>query len=47
MQEGGESDVNSAVAAAREAFDNGPWRRMAPRDRGGLMLKLVGVLEKN
>jgi acyl-CoA reductase-like NAD-dependent aldehyde dehydrogenase len=29
----GPADVATAVAAAREAFENGPWRRMEPRDR--------------
>ena len=27
-------DVDSAVAAAREAFDHGPWRRMSGAERG-------------
>src|SRR5690606_35424616 len=27
--EASESDMDSAVAAAREAFDNGPWPRMS------------------
>ena len=47
VQEAGEADVNAAVAAAREAFDNGPWRRMTPRDRGILMFKLVSLLERD
>lgn len=32
-------DVDRAVAAAKEAFDNGPWGRMNPRDRGSLLYK--------
>lgn len=47
VQEAGEADVDAAVAAAREAFDNGPWSRMTPRQRGILMFKLVDLLEKN
>jgi aldehyde dehydrogenase (NAD+) len=47
VQEAGEADVNLAVAAAREAFDNGPWRRMTPRDRGILMFKLVDLLQRD
>ncbi|MEQ2195468.1 hypothetical protein XENOCAPTIV_013321, partial [Xenoophorus captivus] len=31
-------DVDRAVAAAKEAFDNGPWGRMNPRDRGSGMV---------
>jgi hypothetical protein len=30
---GGAEDVNKAVAAARAAFDTGPWRRMTPSER--------------
>lgn len=26
-------NVDAAVAAAREAFDNGPWPRLAPAER--------------
>ena len=47
VQEASETEVNLAVAAAREAFDNGPWRRMTPRDRGILMFKLVALLERD
>src|SRR5699024_1861230 len=28
VQEGRKSDIEKAVAAARDAFDNGPWRTM-------------------
>lgn len=33
--------------SAREAFDNGPWRRMLPRERGRLLYKLADLLEQN
>lgn len=33
------ADVDRAVAAAKEAFDSGPWGRMNPRDRGSLLYK--------
>jgi aldehyde dehydrogenase (NAD+) len=33
VAEAQEADVNRAVAAAREAFDRGPWPRMSPRER--------------
>lgn len=36
-------DVDRAVAAAKEAFDNGPWGRMNPRDRGSLLYKYVAA----
>ena len=29
--------VDQAVAAAREAFEQGPWRRMAPKERGRVL----------
>ena len=38
-----QEDVNRAVAAAREAFDNGPWRRMTATERG-LILRKFGDL---
>ena len=34
------ADVDRAVAAARRAFDEGPWPRMTPRERGAIMLKM-------
>ncbi|HEY6456719.1 MAG TPA: aldehyde dehydrogenase [Steroidobacteraceae bacterium] len=33
-------DVDEAVAAARKAFDQGPWATMSASDRGRLLLKL-------
>ena len=40
-------DVNQAVAAARAAFDMGPWSRMSPRQRGNLLLKLADLIERD
>ena len=34
------ADIDAAVAAARRAFEDGPWRRMTATERGRLMLKL-------
>lgn len=31
------ADVERAVAAAREAFDRGPWPRMSPKERGAVL----------
>ena len=31
------ADMNAAVAAAREAFDNGPWPRMSHKERAGYL----------
>lgn len=35
------SDVDRAVAAAKEAFEEGEWGKMNPRDRGRLIYKSV------
>jgi aldehyde dehydrogenase (NAD+) len=34
------ADVDHAVAAARQAFDEGPWPRMSPRERAAVMMKM-------
>jgi (Z)-2-((N-methylformamido)methylene)-5-hydroxybutyrolactone dehydrogenase len=41
------ADVNRAVQAAREAFDEGPWGRMAGKDRARLLRKLAEVIDEN
>lgn len=33
VPEGSVADIDAAVAAARKAFDDGPWPRMAPQER--------------
>ena len=35
------ADVDRAVVAAREAFDEGPWPRMSPRERGDVLLRFM------
>jgi len=40
-------DINRAVEAARIAFENGPWRKMTPSERGRAIWKLADLLEKN
>lgn len=37
---GGEPDARRAVAAARRAFDEGPWPRMTPAERAQLLAKM-------
>jgi len=44
---GGKKDVDIAVAAAKEAFYNGPWSTMNARDRGGLMYRLAEVMDEH
>src|SRR5580704_149396 len=42
------ADVDKAVAAARAAFDHGPWRKkLTASARGVLMNKLADLIEKN
>ncbi|HUA95978.1 MAG TPA: aldehyde dehydrogenase [Acidimicrobiales bacterium] len=35
------ADVDKAVAAARQAFESGPWPRMSPADRGAVLAKVA------
>ncbi|MDB5582456.1 MAG: betaine-aldehyde dehydrogenase [Bradyrhizobium sp.] len=39
-------DIDRAVRAARAAFDEGPWPRMAPAERSGWLLKLADAVER-
>src|SRR5258708_11191755 len=41
------ADVNLAVKAARKAFDEGPWPRMSPSERGRILWKIADLIEKN
>ncbi|SNU00515.1 5-carboxymethyl-2-hydroxymuconic-semialdehyde dehydrogenase [Ruaniaceae bacterium KH17] len=38
---GDRSDIDAAVAAAREAFDSGPWPHMMPRERARILYKVA------
>ncbi|MFF8231927.1 aldehyde dehydrogenase [Streptomyces caelestis] len=42
----GIAEVDAAVAAARRAFDTGPWPRLAPAERGRALLRLADLLEE-
>lgn len=46
VQEGDKADVDRAVAAAREALENGPWARMSARDRGRLLFRLAALVDQ-
>jgi acyl-CoA reductase-like NAD-dependent aldehyde dehydrogenase len=39
------ADVDKAVAAARKAFDTGPWPRMSAEERGKALLKVAELLK--
>jgi aldehyde dehydrogenase (NAD+) len=41
VAEADETDMDAAVSAARQAFDTGPWPRMAPAERGAYMMKIL------
>lgn len=40
----GPADVDRAVSAARTAFDDGPWARMTPRERGRVLWRVAELL---
>ena len=42
---GDKADVDRAVAAAREAFENGPWPRMVARARARVLNKIADAVE--
>jgi len=39
------ADMDAAVAAARQAFDDGPWPHMNPVERGGVLSRLSQALQ--
>src|SRR3954471_16153769 len=41
---GGRAEVDRAVAAARRAFDEGPWPRMGFAERGALLHRLADLV---
>ncbi len=42
---GQKEDIDLAVAAAREAFTNGPWPRMKPRERARILNRIADAVE--
>ncbi|UVJ42029.1 aldehyde dehydrogenase family protein [Pseudomonas sp. LS1212] len=40
-------DVDRAVRAARQAFDDSPWSRMRPRERQNLLWRLADLMERD
>src|ERR1700675_857803 len=41
------ADVDSAVKAARAAFDSGPWAQTTAQDRGRILYKLAEKIRQN
>src|SRR5262245_18065906 len=46
VPEASNADVNPAVRAARDAFDIGPWPRMAPQERAKFVSAMGEELKK-
>ena len=44
---GDERDIDAAVAAARKAFDEGPWPRMSAHERGRIVWRLGDLIQQN
>jgi len=44
--EAGPLDIDMAVAAARRAFDDGPWPRMQPAERAARLMDMAAHMEK-
>ncbi|XUU60503.1 aldehyde dehydrogenase family protein [Erythrobacter sp. HA6-11] len=44
---GNAADVDAAVAAARKAFESGPWPAMTPMERSQLLWKIADLMEAN
>ncbi|MGW3651413.1 aldehyde dehydrogenase family protein [Streptomyces sp. NPDC000878] len=47
VAEASAADVDAAVRAAREAFDNGPWARTSGRERGRILNRVAQLIREN
>jgi len=47
VHEASEEDVDSAVQAAKDAFENGEWSTMTPLERGDLIYKLAILIDEH
>ncbi|CCH79477.1 glycine betaine aldehyde dehydrogenase,NAD+-dependent [Nostocoides japonicum T1-X7] len=47
VDEGSEADSLAAVAAARRAFDEGPWPRSPMAERGALLARVADLLQRD
>ncbi|WP_158703291.1 aldehyde dehydrogenase family protein [Pseudonocardia dioxanivorans] len=46
VPEAGDPELDRAVAAARRAFDEGPWPRLSPAERAAVVLRACDLLDK-
>src|SRR2546422_10795283 len=47
VPDGNQRDAERAIAAARKAFDEGPWGNMRAAERAALLFKLADRIEAN
>jgi len=47
VAEGDAEDINRAVRAARRAFDEGPWSRMTPSERGRIIWRIGDLIHEH
>ena len=47
IPKGGIGDAQAAIAAARAAFDDGPWPNMTSGERGRIMYRVGDLIEEN
>ncbi len=47
VAEGEAADIDLAVRAARRAFDDGPWSRMTPSDRGRIIWRIGDLINEH
>jgi aldehyde dehydrogenase (NAD+) len=46
IADGGDADTEAAVAAARRAFEGGPWAQMSASDRAKILWKIGDLVDK-
>ncbi|MDE3228819.1 MAG: aldehyde dehydrogenase family protein, partial [Chloroflexota bacterium] len=47
VAEGDAEDISRAVAAARAAYESGPWAKMSPSQRGRLLWRVAELIEEH
>lgn len=47
VPEASEQDVDDAITAAREAFDHGPWPRMAAEERAAVLYRVADLINRD
>jgi aldehyde dehydrogenase (NAD+) len=46
VAQAGPADVEAAIAAARRAFDDGPWPRTSPKERAAALLRMAEAMRR-